>query len=61
MEYSLKRLLELTSSVSGQINGKWVPARPKAPTGLFAWKIKIKSAWKVLTGKADIFIWPEGQ
>lgn len=61
MEYSLKRLLKNTSGVTAWINGKWVPARPMSPTGLFGLKVRIKSAWKVLTGKADIFIWPEGQ
>jgi hypothetical protein len=42
------------------VNGKWVPARPvnyKYRT-LFE---RIREAWLVFTGKADCFIWPEGQ
>ncbi len=38
-------------------DGLWVPARPLS-MGI---KQRIKSAWKVLTGKADAVIWPEGQ
>lgn len=38
-------------------DGCWVPARP---LGMDI-KQRIKSAWKVLTGKADAVIWPEGQ
>ena len=40
-----------------EINGKWVDARPVS--GPF-W-LRVKAAWAVLTGKADAFVWPEGQ
>ena len=41
-----------------QINGKWVPARP---IGYFSFRWRLKLAWMVFTGKADAFVWPEGQ
>ena len=44
----------------GEFNGKWVPARPinyKHRT----FKEKFAEAMAVFTGKADCFIWPEGQ
>lgn len=42
------------------LNGKWVPARP------MNWMhrpliVKFKEAWAVFTGKAEAFVWPEGQ
>lgn len=58
MLYTLRQLLETAGSVQVQINGKWVPARPLP----FESSIRrMKAAWLVLTGKADAFIWPEGQ
>lgn len=57
MLYTLKDLLDIVSHTQTEINGKWVPARPMS--GPFIWKVK--AAWLVLTGKADIIIWPEGQ
>lgn len=36
------------------IHGKWTPARPYGRTGLFR---RIKSAWMVFNGKADVLIW----
>jgi hypothetical protein len=41
-----------------KINGRWVPARPVGYLSL-GWRIKL--AWMVFTGKADAFVWPEGQ
>ncbi len=35
----------------------WVPARPLPPP----WSWKLRSAWEVLRGRADAFVWPEGQ
>ena len=37
---------------------RWVPARPE---GYFSPYRRLKYAWKVFTGKADIVIWPGGQ
>ena len=39
------------------INKRWVPARPLNSS---FWE-RIRDAWAVLTGRADAFIWPEGQ
>ncbi len=42
------------------INSKWVPARPinyKYRT----FKERIIETYKVFIGKADAFVWPEGQ
>ncbi len=36
----------------------WVPARP---IGYFSITNRLKYAWMVFTGKADIIIWPGGQ
>lgn len=55
--WSLKELFEFANSNQALINGKYVPARPYG--GPFSWRVK--AAWKVLTGKADAFTWPEGQ
>jgi len=40
-----------------EINGRWVPCRPLSA----GWDYRIKAAWAVLTGRADAFVWPEGQ
>lgn len=58
--WTLKRLVLSINETSAEINGKWVPARP------INWKYRnlkerIQEAWSVFTGKADCFIWPEGQ
>jgi len=42
------------------INGKWIPARPinyKCRT----LKQRIKEAYAIFIGKAEAFVWPEGQ
>jgi len=56
--WTLKQLFEWNTKTC--INDKWVPARPEN------WKyrsfiVKTKEAWSVFTGKADCFMWPEGQ
>jgi len=59
-EYTLNYLmynLDLRNNET-EINGKWVPARP---FGLFSLRNRLRLAWKVFTGKADVFTWPEGQ
>lgn len=48
-------------SVSVEINGKWVIARPLPFFGWWGFKQRVKNAYAVLTGKADAFKWPEGQ
>lgn len=44
------------------INGKWVPARPEnfKPKYCSLWK-RLYYAWKVVRGRAETFVWPEGQ
>lgn len=58
--YTLERLLNDLNNhkTSANINGRWVPARPM---GLYSLKNRIKLAWMVFTGQADVFLWPEGQ
>jgi hypothetical protein len=55
--YTLQHLNTKALTATKEINGKWVPARPLI--GSF-WD-RLKEAWRVLTGKADAFTWPEGQ
>jgi len=60
MIWTLQNLLLTVNSLSANINGKWVPARP------INWKCmsiveRFKAARMVFTGKADAFTWPEGQ
>jgi len=55
--YTLNYLIFKSNNIQTEINGKWVPARPYVDQ--FTWRIK--DAWRVLTGKADAFTWPEGQ
>lgn len=54
----LKSLYDHCNSVSTEINGKWVPARPLVLTGMAGWFSRLRDAWMVFTGKADAFIWP---
>jgi hypothetical protein len=55
--YTLKYLVTETQNAQAKISGKWVPARPL----IGSWLDRLKDAWRVLTGKADAFTWPEGQ
>lgn len=55
--YTLNYLVFKSSDTQTEIEGKWVPARPYIDP--FKWRLH--DAWKVLTGKADAFTWPEGQ
>lgn len=60
--YTLFSLLHERYSVSAQINGKWVPARPLPfYYGLYSVVHRLKLSWMVFTGKADVVTWPEGQ
>jgi len=54
------QLEDIESNCMTEINGKWVPVRPinyKYRT----LKEKILEAWNVFIGRADAFMWPEGQ
>lgn len=42
------------------INDKWVPARP-LNYRYRTLRERVVEAWKVFIGKAEGFIWPEGQ
>jgi len=58
VRWSLKGLLRHINECQAEINGKWVPART---IGVGTLKNRVKLAWLVLIGRADILIWPEGQ
>jgi len=58
--WTLKNLIEHTNTTSAEINGKWVPARPINWT-CRTFKERLRESWAVFTGKAEPFIWPEGQ
>ena len=58
--WTLKGLLNSVNSVSAEINHKWVPSRPVNWQHRSFWQ-RVSEAWQVFTGKADCFIWPEGQ
>jgi len=60
MIWKLKDLYKQCNGTSTEINGKWVPARPLNYTVESIFR-RIKHAWMVLTGKAEAFIWLEGQ
>lgn len=58
--WTLKSLIKSAGETRTDINGRWVPARP------INWKYRslrqrIREAWSVFVGKADVFTWPEGQ
>ncbi len=56
--FFLKDLLEMVDTVSTEINGKWIPARPLGYPTLGS---RLKAAWMVFTGKADAVVWPGEQ
>jgi hypothetical protein len=41
-----------------RINGYWVLRRND---NMCLFKTRVKRAWMVFTGKADVLVWPEGQ
>lgn len=61
MEWRVLDLVRHAKENSAKINYIWLPVRPKQPTGWLGLKTRIKSAIKVLTGKADAVVWPGGQ
>jgi hypothetical protein len=54
--YTLSDLTK-KQAVEVEINKKWVPARPLPEPFIY----RLKDAWAVLIGRADAFLWPEGQ
>ena len=58
MIWNIQELVKHCQTVAAGINGKYVPARPM--TGLCDMR-RLKAAWVVLRGKADVVIWDEGQ
>lgn len=59
MIWTLKHLQDREAPQAG-INGKWVPARP-LNYRYRTLKERITEAWKVFIGRAEAFVWPEGQ
>lgn len=57
MFWTLKSLMLSAQTCQTEINGMWVPTRP----AVHPFRLRIKYAWAVLTGKADAVVWPEGQ
>jgi len=51
-EFTVKELQSWSNDT--EISGIWVPARPLGLGGLIH---RIKKAWKVFIGKADIVVW----
>lgn len=58
--YTLKRLMDTVHGPMQMINkeGKAVPCRP---IGFHSIQRRLTAAWLVFSGKADAFVWPEGQ
>ena len=60
--WKLKDLYNHCNTVSAEIDGKWVPARPLNGVKRYAkLKARIKDAWEVFQCRAEAFRWPEGQ
>jgi hypothetical protein len=58
--WTLKSLIESAQSTQTCVDGQYVPARP------INWQHRslverIREAWAVFTGHADVFVWPAGQ
>jgi len=54
---SLEATLKMNCSTSRDGN-TWFPARPE---GLSSIKSRLRLAWEVFTGRADVLRWPDGQ
>ena len=59
--WTLESLFERANDTMIEINGNWMPCRPLPWYGLQGVIRRAKSAWAVFTGRADAFVWPEGQ
>lgn len=53
--WAVQNLVKYAESISTQINGQWVPARPLGWTGLL---YRLRAAWMVFSGRADAVTWP---
>jgi hypothetical protein len=60
MIWTLKTLIKSIESCRTEINGNWVPARSINYKYRSLYE-RFHEAWLVFTGKAEAFIWPEGQ
>jgi len=59
--WSLKQLQDRDIPMAC-INDKWVPARPENfKPNHCSWRRRLKYAWEVFRGRAETFVWPEGQ
>lgn len=60
--WKLEQLLKSCKETQAQINGKWVPARPLNYQKEYCsiWE-RLRYAWQVVCGRAETFVWPEGQ
>lgn len=62
--YNLKDLPGMTAIPDNIPNmaevekGVWMPARP---LGYYSWRSRLRLAWMVFTGRADVLVWPGGQ
>ena len=59
--WKLEQLLN-AKDMQALINGKYVPARPDnfKPYLCPLWE-RLHYAWQVVLGRAETFVWPEGQ
>lgn len=60
--WKLELLIKSCQETQGCVNGKWVPARPEnfKPPLCPLWS-RLRYAWQVVCGRAETFVWPEGQ
>lgn len=62
MMWTIKSLFEHCNTTQAEINGKWYPARPLNGTKKYtSFSLRLKRAWEVFQGRADVFKWPAGQ
>lgn len=59
--WTLNELIDYAKRTHKLINGKWVPARPFPRRWLYELRYRLRGAWLVVCGKADVFVWPDGQ
>ena len=60
--WTTEQLMEMWTTVSTEINGKWVPARPENTSRyLMPLTMRIRRAWAVFTCRADAFVWPQDE
>ena len=60
MHWHIIDIFKHAESNKAFINGAWCPARPINWT-CRTLRERIRQAWDVFIGKADSFIWPQGQ